>query len=182
MKQLEMIYMKNVILYINNMNTLVQFIQINHKCLESCQSLYSSPFSIDYHPSDAIKIMKLFKKLNTFHCSIGMFLNKHVCEGKKYEYLLDKINSLELECQVHNGYDSTMDSFIFQFAENIKSLKISKEYGYGRNTFPLFNSMTVLERLEIGNCIFELLSEDNPFLSRFKRLVIQLDQIILMGL
>ncbi|ELP91289.1 hypothetical protein EIN_152860 [Entamoeba invadens IP1] len=85
---LERFYLLNVILYLNKRETILKFILINKKCLQSCQDLYTNP-NIKDSFEDLYFTIALFKKINTLNFDIKQveyisdLISKHLTKAKE---------------------------------------------------------------------------------------------------
>ncbi|EDR25873.1 hypothetical protein EDI_044290 [Entamoeba dispar SAW760] len=176
--KLERVFLMNVVLYIDSMKTLIKFILINKKCLESCKNLYSSPFNIDYQKKDIIKLMKLFEKINTLHCSTGLFVYESIKESKKLEYVLDRLKNIDFDCSVFDPYDVNAVSFIHYYSNRIRYLIFKRGIGLVEySPLPEFEKMEMLIRFECGNEFLIKMTETPKFGKCFKKLIINLESL-----
>ncbi|ELP86049.1 hypothetical protein EIN_446160, partial [Entamoeba invadens IP1] len=66
MTQLELVYLKNVVLYMTNTSDIILFIFMNKKCKDVVDSMYINPYKLSYYNS-VEKIQKLFPALQTLY-------------------------------------------------------------------------------------------------------------------
>ncbi|ELP94467.1 hypothetical protein EIN_047700 [Entamoeba invadens IP1] len=170
---LERVYLLNVVLFFENTEVLLNFIQVSKKCVQTCQDLYTNPPKIVNTLSDLFLIFSLFKKINTLSFPTVIF-SKASLEGSEYSdeqkaALYDKLKTLDFRVAI-NYWSQYTAKYFEGLVDNFKSISISRltslDYSVKSELSPFYLKMDFLQRvaLTLGNSNEYLLKKKNPLL------------------
>ncbi|ELP94879.1 hypothetical protein EIN_249130 [Entamoeba invadens IP1] len=115
MTSLEHIFLKNVVLYLEDLEDVVNFILMNKKCTTSVQTMYINPYKLSTEES-LEKIKKLFSVLQTFYLVFDEINNFT-------DMKLDSVSLIELDFTSFAYKDYQMFHSLC-FTEKVKKLRM----------------------------------------------------------